>query len=140
MRPATRLPSGTVLMLAASIVLTTGIGDLFAQRTAPGNFEETTPGLLSRDVFKGDAGGTTVEVIDLLVGPGQSSEPLVLRGNALLDVQAGSATLLVDGQGQGVRPGSVVSLAQNQRVAIDNSRAQRSLVARLILLSRPGTQ
>ena len=34
------------------------------------------------------------------------------------------------------RAGQVVSLAQNQRIAIDNSRAQRSFVARLVLMSR----
>src|SRR6478735_5890743 len=125
MRPATSLPSGTVLMLAASILLTTGVGELFAQSAAPGNFEETTPGLLSRNVFKTEAGNTTVEIIDLLVGPGKSSEPIVLTGGALLD-----------GKAQSVQPGQVVSLAQNQRIAIDNSRAQRSFVARLVLMSR----
>ena len=136
MRPATSLPSGTVLMLAASILLTIDVGELFAQSAAPGNFEETTPGLLSRNVFKTEAGNTTVEIIDLLVGPGKSSEPIVLTGGALLDVQGGSATLLVDGKAQSVQPGQVVSLAQNQRIAIDNSRAQRSFVARLVLMSR----
>src|SRR3954466_3469072 len=122
MRSATSLPPGTLLMLGASIFLTIGTRDLLAQRVAPGNYEETTPGLLSRSVFKTDAGTTSVEIIDLLVGPGVSSEAIILSGSALLDVQAGSATLLVDGKAQSVQPGNVVSLAQNQRISINNSR------------------
>jgi hypothetical protein len=130
----------TTLALAGAVLLTLGGAVALAQRDAPGSYQETSPGLLSRPVFKADAGNTTIEIIDLLVGPGMKSEPMVLDGGALLDVQGGTATLVVDGKGQSVQPGNVVPLAQGRRFAIDNSRAQRSFVARLILLSRPGAR
>jgi hypothetical protein len=128
------------LTLAGAVVVTLGGAAVLAQRDAPGTYEETTPGLLTRPAYKADAGNTTIEIIDLMVGPGMSSEPMVLSGGALLDVQGGTATLLVDGKGQSLQPGNVVSITPNRRIAIDNSRAQRSFVARLIVLSRPGAQ
>ena len=127
---------GTTVALASAVVIALYSADALAQSDAPETYQETTPGLLSRPAFKADAGDTTVEIIDLLVGPGRRSEPMVLSGGALLDVQGGTATLLVDGKGQSVQPGKVVPIAPNRRIAIDNSRSERSLVARLIVLSR----
>lgn len=124
-------------IFAGAFVAALGGGASLAQTDTPNTYQEMAPGLLARTVFKADAGKTAVEIIDLLVGPGQSAEPIVMSGGALLDVQAGSATLVVDGKSQTVQPGAVVSLARDQRVAIDNSRAQRSFVARLVLLSPP---
>jgi len=96
------------------------------------------PGLLGRTRFETDLGDTRIKIIDLLVGPEKTSEPISLKGGALLDVQGGEAALIVDGKTRRVKPGDVVSLAQNQTITIDNRRAPRPLVARLILLSRPG--
>jgi hypothetical protein len=138
MRPSSSLRYGAAVMLAGVLIATFGATRLLAQADAPGSYQESAPGLLTRSVFKAAAGSTTVEIIDLLVGPGKSSEPIVLAGGALLDAQGGSATLLVDGKGQNIQPGQVVSLAQGQQIAIDNSRGPRSFVARLVLLSRPG--
>jgi hypothetical protein len=110
-----------------------------AEPSPPPNYQQWVPGLLSRPVFKtSETGNTTVEVVDLLVGPGHSSQPIRLAGGALLDVQSGSASLIVDGKAQRIQAGSVVPLAQNQKIAFDNKSEPRALVARLILLSRTG--
>jgi hypothetical protein len=126
-----------------AVVLLSVFGDArptFAQDARPpGEYRQWVPGLLSRSIFKSPVDDkVTVEIFDLMVGPGQSSEAITLTGGAVLDIQAGDASLSVDGKAQRVQAGGVVSLAQNQKIAIDNTRAQRSFVARLILLSRPG--
>jgi hypothetical protein len=127
---------GIALLLAGAMPLTGGSRS-FAQSDTPNVFQEIVRGLLGRTVFKTEAGKAVVEITDLLVGPGKASEAITLKGGALLDVQGGESTLLVDGKARRVRAGDVVSLAKNQSIAIDNSRAQRSLVARLIVISRP---
>jgi hypothetical protein len=135
---AKRLRSGAHLALSCATLLPFGVGPSVGQSNEPAAFEQIVPGLLGRTVFKTEAGATTVEIIDLVVGPGKSSESLTLTGGALLDVQAGEASLLIDGKQQRVRAGNTVTLAENQSIAIDNARASRPLVARLILLTRPG--
>jgi len=129
---------GAIALVAGAMIHVPCATPAPAQTGAPGEFEQMAPGLLGRTVFKTEAGSTTVEIKDIIVGPGKTSEVITLQGGAILDVQGGEATLLVDGKEQRVRPGNTVSLAQNQNIAIDNSRASRPLVARLILLSRPG--
>ena len=111
---------------------------LFGQAAAPDEFREMVPGLLGRTLFKAEAGTSAIEIMDILVGPEKLSEPISLNGGALLDVQGGEAAVIIDGRARRVKAGEVISMAQNQTVAIDNRRAQRSFVARLILLSRPG--
>jgi hypothetical protein len=101
-------------------------------------FEQVVPGLLGRTRFKGDAGGTRIEILELLVGPQQVSEPMSLRSGALLDVVGGEASLIVDGNPRRIKLSDVVPLSQNQIIAIDNGGATRPLLARLILLSRSG--
>jgi hypothetical protein len=129
-------PSVTLLLCAATLCLFDGIL-AYGQADAPGIFHEMSPGLLGRTVFKADASDFRIEIMDILVGPGKKSESIALKGGALLDVQGGEVTLIVDGKRRRVRAGDdAVSLAQGQTIIIDNSSVRRSLVARLILFSR----
>jgi hypothetical protein len=123
-------------LLAAAVLLHLGMSPCYGEAQAPGPFRELAQNLLGRTVFKTDAGNVGLEIIDLLVGPARTSKPIPLNGGALLDVQGGEAALIVDGKMRRIKPGDVVSLARGQSVIIDNSRARRSLVARLILVSR----
>lgn len=123
---------GAVLI---SISIVVPVKSAFAQVDVPGGYRQLVPGLLSRSIFKGDAGGRTVEVIDLLVGARKASEELAAPGRAMLDVEAGEATLIVDGKSQQVRPGAVIALDSDQRIAVDNTGGERPFVARLIVLS-----
>jgi hypothetical protein len=128
----------TLLLWVTTFCLLSSI-HLYGQADAPGNFQEMVPGLLGRTVFKTDAKDIRIEIMDILVGPGKASEPIVLKSGALLDVQGGEAVLIVDGKPHRVKPGgNAVSFAQGQTIMIDNRIAPRSLVARLILFSRPG--
>jgi hypothetical protein len=132
-----RLNSCAALLLLAAMCSPFGGVPSYGQADTAGTFREIVPGLLGRTRFQTDADGNRIEIIDLLVGPEKTSEPMSLSGGALLDVQGGEAALIVDGKTRRVKPGDVVSLAQNQTITIDNRRSPRSLVARLVLLSRP---
>ncbi|WP_407114169.1 hypothetical protein [Bradyrhizobium sp. LMG 9283] len=123
---------GAVLI---SISIAVPVKSAFAQVDVPGEYRQLVPGLLSRSIFKGDAGGRTVEVIDLLVGARKASEELTAPGRAMLDVQAGDATLIVDGKPQQVRPGAVIPLDHDRRITIDNTGGERPFVARMIVFS-----
>lgn len=97
------------------------------------SYRETAPGLLERTIFKGpDTAGASVEIIDIMVGPGQVAERLAVESGSLLDVQAGNAVLAVDGRRQEARPGRVLALEPGQTLSIDNQKQQRPFVARLI--------
>ena len=135
---AARVKSCAALLLWSAMLCPFGGAPSYGQADAPEMFREMVPGLLGRTRFETDLGDTRIKIIDLLVGPEKTSQPMSLTGGALLDVQGGEAALIVDGKARQVKPGDVVSLAQNQTIAIDNRRAKRPLVARLILLSRPG--
>jgi hypothetical protein len=107
----------------------------FAQVDTPAEYRQLVPGLLSRSIFKGEAGKSMVEVIDLLVGARKASEEITTPDRAMLDVQAGDAILLIDGKSQQVRPGVVIPLDRDQRIIIDNTGHERPLVARMIVVS-----
>jgi hypothetical protein len=128
---------GAVLPVLALVVLsaTTSSQNASAQGDAPGDYQQQVPGLLSRSIFKGSAGNSTVEVIDLLVGARKASEEITTPNPAMLDVQAGDAKLLVDGKPQQLRPGAVIPLDRDQRITIDNSGGEQPFVARMIVVS-----
>src|SRR5262245_20926226 len=135
---AAPVKSRAALLLWSAMLCLSGGTPSYGQADGPGIYREIAPGLLGRTRFETDLGDTSIKIMDLLVGPEKTSQPMSLTGGALLDVQGGEAALIVDGKARQVKPGDVVSLAQNQTIAIDNRRAKRPLVARLILLSRPG--
>src|SRR5712664_2475727 len=61
-------------------------------------YQEIAPGLLARTVFATTAAGPiAVEIIDILVGPGQNVQ-LPAGSAALLDIQAGAPALSVAGK------------------------------------------
>jgi hypothetical protein len=129
-------PDTVLLAGAAAIVCCFSHQPSYGQFEPPGLFEQVAPGLLGRTRFKSDAGGTRIEILDLLVGPEKISAPMPLRSGALLDVVGGEASLIVDGNPRRIKLGDVLQFSQNQTIAIDNSGAARPLMMRLILFSR----
>jgi len=96
-------------------------------------------GLLARTLFAtANAGPISVEMLDLLVGPGQIARLPNGPFAALLDVEAGSAVLLLGGERVATETGSAISIAQGQTIVIDNRRGHRNFLARLIKLSAKG--
>ena len=133
-----RLSSGGVPAFAVILCLAHAAEAAGEQTDATETYRQMVPGLLSHTVSKAQAGTVTIEIIDLLVGPSQASEAINFQGGAMLDVQAGNASLLIDGKPNRVKPGDVIALTQGKRFAIDNRRESRAFVARLILFSSGG--
>jgi hypothetical protein len=107
-----------------------------APRVGANAYRQATPGMLTRTIFStSQAGHVAVEIVDLLVGPGQTADIPRAEFAALLEVQAGSPALRVDGKAVVALPGSVIGISEGQRIAIDNAGAERPFVARLIKLS-----
>jgi hypothetical protein len=130
-RPCTVLLAG-----AAAILCCFSHQPSYGQFEPPGLFEQVVPGLLGRTRFKSDAGGSRIEIIELLVGPETISEPMPVRSGAMLDAVGGEGSLIVDGNLRRIKPGDVLPLSQNQTITFDNSGAARPLMMRLILFSR----
>jgi len=109
-----------------------------APTAEPDAYRQTTSGLLARTIFStSQTGGIAVEIVDLLVGPGQVTHLPKAGFAALLEVQAGRPALLVDGKAVMATPGGVISINEGQSLAIDNTSEQRPFIARLIKLSTP---
>src|SRR5882724_8699671 len=90
-------PATVVLSIFAGLFSFSDSTPSFGQAAAPGEFQEMAPGLLGRTPFKAEAGTASIGIMDILVGPEKSSEPISLKGGALLDVQGGEAALIIDG-------------------------------------------
>src|SRR5947209_4045022 len=101
----TRLKSCGFLLLCFGMFASVGSVASYGQAESPELFQQRVPGLLGRTLFKTDVGALKIEVIDLLVGPEKTSEPISLNGGALLDVQAGEAILTINGTVQPIKPG-----------------------------------
>jgi hypothetical protein len=93
----------------------------FSPYQPPNGYAEMTKGLLSRTVFE-SAGppGTRIEIRDLFVGPGQSSESASLPGAAVFDVRSGSGSLVHGGQSQEVKTGTTIGISEGESFAIQN--------------------
>jgi hypothetical protein len=131
-----RLKVRAALLFAVATLCPCGSTPSYGEASTENMFREMVPGLLARTLHTTGVGATKIEVIDLVVGPDRTSAPLSLTDSgALFDVQGGEAVLIIDGKPQRVKPGDVVSVHQSQTITIDNSRAPRSLVMRLILIS-----
>jgi hypothetical protein len=91
---------------------------------------------LARELFRTQSmQPITITVSDMLVATGQASEKRRLSAAALLEVQGGSARLIVDKQTHQVKPGTVIGINQGQLLVIDNRKGKRPFAARLIEFS-----
>jgi hypothetical protein len=109
-----------------------------AEKAVPGNYRQIAPGLLGRTLFStSQAGPAAVQIMDILVGPGKAATIPNIDFAALIEVEAGDATVALDGNAAAARQEGVIAVGQGQTIAIDNSGDSRSFVARLIRLSLP---
>ena len=117
--------------------ISAGTGAAIPQRTLA--YEPIAPGMLARTLFATtQTGPITVEMVDILVGPGQTAQLPAMQFAALLDIEAGTALLSLDGKAVAAKLGSVISVNQGQSIGVDNRRGGRAFVARLIKLSAAG--
>lgn len=97
-------------------------GDVKFSKYQPENpYTQLAKGLLTRTVFKVASGaGYRVDVLDLLVGPGQRTSNVSLPGPAVFEVRSGNAVITTAGKPQEVRMGSAFALSEGARFAIEN--------------------
>lgn len=101
-------------------------------------FQQLAPGLLVRPVFSSRLpDGGTIELWDLLTGPGRQSDSTRLPGAAVLEVRGGSGRIVLDGKPQDVRPGTMLAVPDGSTVAFLNGREDNGLSIRAVITRRP---
>jgi hypothetical protein len=97
------------------------------------------PGLLERSVYETtSAGALALAIDDILVAPGESVEVPATQFAALIEIEAGTPQLSIDGKSATAEPGRLVSIDQGHSLTIDNRQQQRGVVARLIKVQARG--
>ncbi|MCI0557092.1 MAG: hypothetical protein MN733_01245 [Nitrososphaera sp.] len=88
----------------------------------PGNFyEQLAPGLLTRTLFTASSGTDfSIEVRELLFGPGQRTSQVSLPGAAVFEVRSGEGIVTVSEQPQKIQPGSTFALSEGETFQIEN--------------------
>ncbi len=88
-------------------------------------YQELGPSALTRTIFTAAGpAGYRVEVRDLRVDAKKRGEDIALPGAAFLEVQAGSAVLVLAGKRQELRPGSTLSMPQGQAFTLETTSDQ----------------
>lgn len=96
------------------------------------------PGWVERGVYRSESDAkVSVEISDVLIGPGRAVVLKAMTTGALLEVKAGIAKISIDQKPQRISPGMVLSVDEGQALSIDNTRGRRPFVARLIRISLP---
>ena len=104
----------------------------------PNMYQRAETGWIERYVYRSAADAkVSVEISDVLVGPGRVALLKEMITGALVEVKAGVAMVTVDQKKQRIAPGVVLRVDQGQTLSIDNRRGKRPFVARLIRISLP---
>lgn len=114
-------------------------------RSSPGRvgersrtYQQQSPGLLSRSVYRVDAPGVyTVHVRDLLVGPGLTADGITFPGAVLLYVQSGSGTATIDSQDQELEPSASITVDEGAVLRLQNRRQNLGLSLRAVVVTAP---
>lgn len=97
------------------------------QAHVPGRvvYESLAPGVVGAKVFTSDAlKNVTVEVSDVILGPGKSAPDLLVRGVVIMELKSGEVETSIDGQTVRRRPGAYWVVRAGQRYAIKNLGGQ----------------
>ena len=127
-----------LLLLLCATLLLLGAGEATSRPDGASDrsYRQYAPGLLVRTSYVApDSGSHHVELWDLLVGPGMSTESLKLPGAVVFEVRSGAGRLRVDSDTRAIETGQTLSVAEGQAIAIDNAGATRPLVIRATLVS-----
>lgn len=102
-------------------------------------YQATAPDLVARTLFSSsDAGPISVEIDDIVVGPGQTAQLSTENSAALIAVEAGSARVTIDGKPAEPQSSGIFNVAEGQRIEIDNSGETRPFLARTYKFSASG--
>jgi len=130
----------TTRMLLSGFLTLAGCGSMYSQQAEPppkpvGLYEQYAPGLLARKAYTADpVGKYSVELWDLLVGPGMKNEGATLPGGAVIEVRSGSGDAVIDGKSQKIKIGSVFSVAEGVKFSLINSDKENPLSMRAVVI------
>ena len=124
------LPSRPIVLLVA-ILTTSGVSlgrVMPAQAQAPHEssrptghikYEAVGPGVQAAELFRTDAlRGVTIEVEDVIVGPGKAIPAVAAGGYAITELKAGEAETTIDGRTVRRRPGDFWVVLPGQTYAV----------------------
>ena len=81
-----------------------------------------------------ELGNFSIAVQDILVGPSQTAEKVVLPGAALLEIKCGSGVLVVNGHPQSIKGGSVNVVNEGDSFQLKNGRDDLGLSIRATII------
>jgi len=88
-------------------------------------YESLAPGIVGAHVFTSDVlKDVTVEVSDVILGPGKSALDFLVRGVVMMELKSGEVETTIDGQAARRRPGAYWVVRSGQRYAIKNLGGQ----------------
>jgi len=100
-------------------------------------YRSIAPGLLARTRYVAERMGPyTLEVWDLMVGPGKTSEKARLPGAAVVEVRSGTGILSSGGKSVDLRMGTTASLAEAADFALGNNDKEAPLILRATLIRK----
>ena len=124
--------------LAIATILLVG-SQTTAQTQAEATYGKYAEGLLARETYvPPSTGKTDVRIWDLLVAPGKKTAPFSLPGAAVLEVRSGGGNLDLDDGSTTLATGATLSVAEGRRLVLDNSKNDRQLAIRAVLITASG--
>lgn len=96
-------------------------------------YRQYAAGLLTRSVYS-TRDHVIVELWDLMVGPGKSSDPATLPGSAILEVRTGAGTLEHSGQRNKLQLGATATIPAETKFRLMNASRTEPLVLRAIII------
>lgn len=90
-------------------------------------YAESAPGVLTRSVFNNAAelsavaGGLSIEVRDLLVGPGKQTQSFSLPGGAVLETRSGNGIARVGAEAHNLETGTTLAVAEGSSFSLENA-------------------
>jgi quercetin dioxygenase-like cupin family protein len=98
-------------------------------------YRQYAPGLLVRTAYKSEqAGGLTVELWDMLVGPGKKSATASLPGGAVVQIRSGKGAVTVSGKTQDGKTGTSFPIPEGESFQVENGSAEEGLIMRVIVV------
>jgi hypothetical protein len=106
---------------------------------APGKiadaYEQLVPGLLARTRYVSEgAGPVRVEVLDLMVGPGKTSDKKSFAGTMVVEVRSGRGAISWSGKSLKLTIGATFAVPEGAELVIANGDDQAPLILRVALI------
>ncbi len=113
-------------------------GEILASPYQPENpYTQLAQGLFTRTMYTEASGtGYRVEVLDLLVGPGQRTSEASLAGAAILEFRSGNGALNAGGKRQEFAARSTFVLSEGQVFVIENNAEIRATIRAYVYSAR----